>query len=137
MGALGVLLLYFVVLMRLTQNAQTAPDRAGTFLVMGVVAVLDLSYPGQHWHGARFYAGHRNTFTLNELRRIVGPVHVFSTGDGDERPYAPLRELKQPVSADASRENLNGLRTEYRLKDYDRSREKRATHRREWSAGQN
>ena len=39
-GALGVLLLYFIVLMRLTQNAHTAPDRAGTFLVMGVVAVL-------------------------------------------------------------------------------------------------
>lgn len=39
-GALGVLLLYFMVLMRLTQNAQTAPDRAGTFVVMGVVAVL-------------------------------------------------------------------------------------------------
>jgi len=39
-GALSVMLLYFVVLMRLTQNAQTAPDRAGTFLVMGVVAVL-------------------------------------------------------------------------------------------------
>jgi len=36
----GVLLLYFIVLMRLTQNAQTAPDRAGAFLVMGVVAVL-------------------------------------------------------------------------------------------------
>jgi rod shape determining protein RodA len=39
-GALVVLLLYFIVLMRLTQNAQTAPDRAGTFVVMGVVAVL-------------------------------------------------------------------------------------------------
>ena len=39
-GALGVMLLYFIVLMRLTQNAQTAPDSAGTFLVMGVVAVL-------------------------------------------------------------------------------------------------
>jgi len=39
-GALAVLLLYFIVLMRLTQNAQTAPDRAGSFLVMGVVAVL-------------------------------------------------------------------------------------------------
>jgi rod shape determining protein RodA len=39
-GALGVLLLYFLVLMRLVQNAQTAPDRAGTFVVMGVVAVL-------------------------------------------------------------------------------------------------
>ncbi|HTR66083.1 MAG TPA: rod shape-determining protein RodA [Terriglobales bacterium] len=39
-GALAVLLLYFIVLMRLTQNAQTAPDRAGVFIVMGVVAVL-------------------------------------------------------------------------------------------------
>jgi rod shape determining protein RodA len=39
-GALTVMLLYFMVLMRLTQNAQTAPDRAGTFVVMGVVAVL-------------------------------------------------------------------------------------------------
>jgi len=39
-GAMAVLLLYFIVLMRLTQNAQTAPDRAGTFIVMGVVAVL-------------------------------------------------------------------------------------------------
>jgi len=39
-GALGVMLLYFIVLMRLTQNAQTAPDSAGTFVVTGVVAVL-------------------------------------------------------------------------------------------------
>jgi rod shape determining protein RodA len=39
-GALTVMLLYFIVLMRLTQNEQTAPDRAGTFVVMGVVAVL-------------------------------------------------------------------------------------------------
>ena len=40
MGAIAVLLLYFIVLMRLIHNAQTAPDRAGTFVVMGVVAVL-------------------------------------------------------------------------------------------------
>jgi len=39
-GALVALLLYFFVLMRLIHNAQTAPDRAGTFLVMGIVAVL-------------------------------------------------------------------------------------------------
>lgn len=39
-GATFVLLLYFLMLMRLVSNAQTAPDRAGTFLVMGVVAVL-------------------------------------------------------------------------------------------------
>lgn len=39
-GAIGVLLLYFMVLMRLIHNAQTAPDRAGAMVVMGLVALL-------------------------------------------------------------------------------------------------
>jgi rod shape determining protein RodA len=39
-GVLAALLLYFMVLMRLVHNAQTAPDRAGVFIVMGVVGVL-------------------------------------------------------------------------------------------------
>jgi rod shape determining protein RodA len=39
-GALVVLLLYFMVLMRLIHNAQTASDRGGGFVVMGVVAIL-------------------------------------------------------------------------------------------------
>jgi rod shape determining protein RodA len=39
-GAMIVLLLYFLILMRLIQNAQTAADLPGTFIVMGVVAVL-------------------------------------------------------------------------------------------------
>ena len=39
-GALAVLLLYFLILMRLIQNAQTAPDVPGTLIIMGVVAVL-------------------------------------------------------------------------------------------------
>jgi rod shape determining protein RodA len=39
-GASGLLLLYFLVLMRLIHNAQTAPDRAGSFVVMGLVGVL-------------------------------------------------------------------------------------------------
>ncbi len=39
-GAILVLLLYFVILMRLIQNAQTAADMPGALLVMGVVAVL-------------------------------------------------------------------------------------------------
>jgi rod shape determining protein RodA len=39
-GAVLLLLLYFLVLMRLIHNAQTAPDSAGGFVVMGVVAVL-------------------------------------------------------------------------------------------------
>src|ERR1017187_3952147 len=39
-GALFVLLLYFFVLMRLIQNAQTAADMSGSLIIMGVVAVL-------------------------------------------------------------------------------------------------
>jgi len=39
-GAIGIILLYFMVLMRLIHNAQTAPYRAGAFVVMGVVAIL-------------------------------------------------------------------------------------------------
>lgn len=39
-GAVALLLLYFLVLMRLIHNAQTAPDSAGGFVVMGVVAIL-------------------------------------------------------------------------------------------------
>lgn len=39
-GAMILLLLYLMVLMRLVHNAQTAPDRAGGFVIMGVVAVL-------------------------------------------------------------------------------------------------
>jgi rod shape determining protein RodA len=39
-GAVGVLLLYFLILMRLIQNAQTAKDAPGSFIVMGVVSVM-------------------------------------------------------------------------------------------------
>ena len=40
MGAIFVLLLYFFILMRLIQNAQTAADLPGSLIIMGVVAVL-------------------------------------------------------------------------------------------------
>ena len=39
-GAVFVLLLYFSVLMRLIQNAQTAADLPGSLIIMGVVALL-------------------------------------------------------------------------------------------------
>ncbi len=39
-GSLLVLLLYFCILMRLIQNAQTAADLSGSLIIMGVVAVL-------------------------------------------------------------------------------------------------
>ena len=39
-GALLVLLLYFLILMRLIHNAQTAADLSGSLIIMGIVAVL-------------------------------------------------------------------------------------------------
>ena len=39
-GALLVLLLYFLILMRLIQNAQTAAGLSGSLIIMGIVAVL-------------------------------------------------------------------------------------------------
>jgi len=39
-GAVVVLLLYFFILVRLIQNAQTASDPPGTFIVMGVMAII-------------------------------------------------------------------------------------------------
>jgi rod shape determining protein RodA len=39
-GATAVLVLYFLILVRLIQNAQQAADPPGTLIVMGVVSVL-------------------------------------------------------------------------------------------------
>jgi len=39
-GALVILLLYFLILVRLIQNAQTAPDLPGTLIIMGITSVL-------------------------------------------------------------------------------------------------
>jgi rod shape determining protein RodA len=39
-GAVGVLLLYFVILVRLIQNAQTAADPPGSLIVMGIMGVM-------------------------------------------------------------------------------------------------
>jgi rod shape determining protein RodA len=39
-GGIGILLLYLLILTRLIQNAQQASDMPGTFIVMGVVAVI-------------------------------------------------------------------------------------------------
>ena len=44
-GAIFVLLLYFLILMRLIQNAQTAADLSGSLIIMGVVAVLTFQIP--------------------------------------------------------------------------------------------
>jgi rod shape determining protein RodA len=39
-GVLVVLVVYFLLLMQIVQNAQTAPDRAGIYICMGIFALL-------------------------------------------------------------------------------------------------
>lgn len=39
-GVMAVMALYFILLMQIVQNAQTAPDRAGMYMCMGVAALL-------------------------------------------------------------------------------------------------
>jgi rod shape determining protein RodA len=39
-GVVVLLALYFVMIMRIVQNAQTAPDRAGMYICMGVAGLL-------------------------------------------------------------------------------------------------
>jgi rod shape determining protein RodA len=39
-GVVVVLALYFMLLMQIVKNAQTAPDRAGMYICMGVAALL-------------------------------------------------------------------------------------------------
>jgi rod shape determining protein RodA len=39
-GVIAVLALYFILLMQVVQNGQTAPDRAGMYICMGVAALL-------------------------------------------------------------------------------------------------
>jgi len=39
-GVVAVLVLYFVLIMQVVQNAQTAPDRAGMYICMGIASIL-------------------------------------------------------------------------------------------------
>ncbi len=91
---MGLLLLYFIVLMRLIQNAQTAPDRAGAFVVMGVVAVLAFHVLVNVGMVVGFMPVTGIPLAVNELRGIVGTVHVPGAGYCDEHSHAPVRELK-------------------------------------------
>jgi rod shape determining protein RodA len=72
-GFVGVVLalgLYFLLLMQIVQNAQTAPDRAGMYVCMGVAALLIFSGAGERWNGGWPHADHRYPAAAYELRRV-------------------------------------------------------------------
>ncbi len=79
-GAVGVLLLYFLILMRLIQNAQTASDLPGSFIIMGGGGGDCLSGGGECGDGGGADAGDGNSFASAELRGVFGAVYVHGAG---------------------------------------------------------
>ncbi len=78
MGAVFVLLLYFLILMRLIQNAQTAADLPGSLIIMGIVAVLTFQIAVNVGMVIGFMpVTGIPAFTVNELRRILPVLFTF------------------------------------------------------------
>ena len=119
-GATFVLLLYFLMLMRLISNAQTAPDRAGTFIVMGVVAVLTFHV----LVNVGMVVGFMPVTGIPLPLMSYGGSSVLFTFSGarnrDERPYAPFRELassaRRPESFGGGAQDLSPAPTNKEVK---------------------
>ena len=83
MGVVLVLSLYFVMIMRIVQNAQTAPDRAGMYICMGVAALLLFHMLVNVGMVAGTHAGDRHPAALHERRRFQYLVEFFGVGAGE------------------------------------------------------
>ena len=81
--------------MRLIQNAQTASDVPGSLHHHGGRRRHALPDGYQYRDGHRPDAGHGNSSAADELRRLLGSVHLPRARHRDEHPDAPLRELKR------------------------------------------
>ena len=80
-GVVVVLALYFVMIMRIVQNAQTAPERAGMYICMGVASLL-LYHPDQCGDGGRVDAGDRHPAALHERRWFQYLDEFLGSGAG-------------------------------------------------------
>ena len=82
-GVMVVMVLYFVLLMQIVQNA---PDRAGprgNVCMHGCRSAAVISYTGECWDGGGANAGYRDTTAADELWRIEHLVHVSDARSGE------------------------------------------------------
>ena len=93
-GAFFVLLLYFFVLMRLIQNAQTAADLSGSLIIMGVVAVLTFQIAVNVGMVIGFMPVAGIPLPLMSYGGVFGVVYVPGAGCGYECPHASVRQLR-------------------------------------------
>jgi hypothetical protein len=75
--------LFFVMIMRIVQNAQTAPDPVGMYICMGVASVVAVPHPGQCGDGGGLDAGDRHSAAVHERRWFQYLVELFGFGAGE------------------------------------------------------
>ncbi len=82
-GVVVLLSLYFVMLMRIVQNAQMAPDRVGYVYLHGDGSLVAVPYPGQCGDGGGDDAGHGYSAAVYEFWRFKYLVEFFGAGVGE------------------------------------------------------
>ncbi len=96
-GVVVVLSLYFVLLMRIVQNAQMAPDRAGHVYLHGDCGLVALPYPCECGNGGGHDAGDRHSAAVHELWRFQYLVEFFGSGAGEQCPPQKVCELEELI----------------------------------------
>ncbi len=76
-GVVVVLALYFVMIMQIVQNAQTASDQRRHVYLHGRGGVVAVSHAGERRDGGGPYAGDRNSAAVHERRRFQYVVEFF------------------------------------------------------------
>ena len=89
--------------MQIVQNAQTAPDRAGMYICMGVCCVIAVSRSGERGDGGWPDAGHWYPFAANECGRLKYDFGFFDAGACEQCPAPAICELAIDRDVDRAR----------------------------------
>ena len=114
MGVVLALSLYFALLMKIVNNAQTAADTAGVHICMGAAAIF-LFHIVVNIGMVRPHAGDRDSLAADELRRVEFVVDFLVVGFGEQRSLAAFYQLSRSarviagaVGAACSRQGCGG-----------------------------
>ncbi len=94
-GVVVVLGLYFLLLMQIVQNGQTASDRAGMYICMGIASAVAVSRVGERRNGDWKDAGYGYSPSTDEFRRIEYCCDVFNAGACEQCPAPAICKLKR------------------------------------------
>ena len=92
-GVVVVLALYFVLIMQIVQNAQTASGSGRHVYLHGCGGVVVVSCAGERRDGGGPDAGYRHSAAADERRRIQCVVEFLDAGAGQQCPAQKVCEL--------------------------------------------